>query len=61
MRFLYTMSFFMSLERIENGIDDLFMFKEPEKADSLAGIFHLLRTVRCSTGLNGSDPEQMNN
>ena len=25
----------------------------------LAGIFHLLRTVRCSTGLNGSDPKQM--
>ena len=31
MRFLYTMSIFKSLERIENGLDDLFMFKEPEK------------------------------
>ena len=31
MRFLYTMSFFTSLERIENGLDDLFMFKETEK------------------------------
>ena len=31
MRFLYTMSLFTSLERIGNGIDDLFMFKEPEK------------------------------
>ena len=31
MRFLYKMSIFMSLERIENGLDDLFMFKEPEK------------------------------
>ena len=25
----------------------------------LARIFHLLRTARCSTGLNGSDPEQI--
>ena len=25
----------------------------------LAGIFHLLSTARCSTGLNGSDPEQI--
>ena len=31
MRFLYTMSFFTILERIKNGLDDLFMFKEPEK------------------------------
>ena len=31
MRFFYTMSFFTSLERIENRIDDIFMFKEPEK------------------------------
>ena len=31
MRFLYTMSFFTSLEMIENGLDDLFMFKESEK------------------------------
>ena len=25
----------------------------------LAGIFHLLQTARCSIGLNGSDPEQI--
>ena len=25
----------------------------------LAGIFHLLRIVRCFAGLNGSDPEQI--
>ena len=25
----------------------------------IAGIFHLLRTARCSTGLNGSDLEQI--
>ena len=31
MRFLYTMSFFTRLERIGNGLDDLFAFKEPEK------------------------------
>ena len=31
MRFLYTMSFFMILERIRNGINNLFMFKESEK------------------------------
>ena len=31
MRFLYTMSFFTSLERIGNGLNDLFMFKESEK------------------------------
>ena len=30
MRFLYTMSLFTS-ERIKNGLDDLFVFKEPEK------------------------------
>ena len=27
----------------------------------LVGIFHLLQKLRCSTGLNGSNPEQMNN
>ena len=31
MRFIYTMSLFTSLERIRNGLDDLFMFKEPKK------------------------------
>ena len=31
MRFLYTMSLFMSLERTRNRLDDLFMFKESEK------------------------------
>ena len=31
MRFLYTMLYFTSLERIGNGLDDLFIFKEPEK------------------------------
>ena len=31
MTFLYTMSYFMSLERIINGIDDFFVLKEPEK------------------------------
>ena len=31
MRFLYTMSLFTSLERIGNGLDDLFVFKEPKK------------------------------
>ena len=31
MRFLYAMSYFMSLERIRNGLDNLFVFKEPEK------------------------------
>ena len=31
MRFLYTMSYFTILERIGNGLDDLFMFKELEK------------------------------
>ena len=31
MRFLCTILYFTSLERIENGLDDLFMFKEPEK------------------------------
>ena len=30
-----------------------------ESPDLLAGIFHLLRTARCSTGLNGSYLEQM--
>ena len=31
MRFLYTMSYFTSLKRIENGLDKFFMLKEPEK------------------------------
>ena len=31
MKFLYTMSLFTSLERFENGLDYLFMFKESEK------------------------------
>ena len=31
MRFLYRMSYFTRLERIGNGLDDLFVFKEPEK------------------------------
>ena len=31
MRFLYTMSYFMSLEIVGNRLDDLFVFKEPEK------------------------------
>ena len=31
MRFLYTISPFMSLERFENRLDYLFMFKESEK------------------------------
>ena len=31
MRFLYTMLYFTSLERIGNGLDDLFLFKEPKK------------------------------
>ena len=31
MRFLYIMSYFTSLERIKNGVDDFFVFKEPEK------------------------------
>ena len=31
MRFLYTMSYFTSLERIGNGLDDFSIFKEPEK------------------------------
>ena len=31
MRFLYTTYFFTILERIRNGIDDFFVFKEPEK------------------------------
>ena len=30
-----------------------------ESPDLLAGIFHLLQTTRCSIGLNGSDPEQI--
>ena len=34
------------------------MHKSKESPDLLAGIFHLLRTVRCSTGLNGSNPEK---
>ena len=32
MRFLYTMLIFTSLEIIKNGLDDLFIFKEPEKS-----------------------------
>ena len=31
MMFLYIMSYFTILERIRNGLHDLFMFKEPEK------------------------------
>ena len=31
MRFLYTMSLFTILESFGNGLDDFFMFKEPEK------------------------------
>ena len=31
MRFLYTMPLFTSLERIGNRLDDLFVFKDPEK------------------------------
>ena len=31
MRFLCTMSYFTSLERIGNGLDEFFVFKEPEK------------------------------
>ena len=31
MRFLYTMSYFASLERIRNRLDDFFICKEPEK------------------------------
>ena len=31
MRFLYTMLYFTSLERIENGLNNLFIFKEPKK------------------------------
>ena len=31
MRFLYTMLYFTILERIKNGLDNLFVFKELEK------------------------------
>ena len=31
MRFQYTKSLFTILERIRNGIDSIFMFKEPKK------------------------------
>ena len=31
MRFLYTMSTFTSLEKIKNGLDDIFVFKDPKK------------------------------
>ena len=31
MRFLYTMSYFTSLERIGKRLDEFFVFKEPEK------------------------------
>ena len=31
MKLLYTMSLFTSLERFENRLDYLFMFKEPKK------------------------------
>ena len=31
MRFLYTMSIFTSLEKIKNGLDDIFVFKDPKK------------------------------
>ena len=31
MMLLYTMSYFTSLERIRNRIDDFFVFKDPEK------------------------------
>ena len=31
MRFLCTMSLFTSLEIIENGFNDIFVFKDPEK------------------------------
>ena len=56
------------LHKIPNSKDemsDLSPAKEPEQNNNiseesprqvLAGIFHLLRTARCSTGLNGSDP-----
>ena len=35
------------------------LYSPAESPDLLAGIFHLLRTTRCSTGLNGSNPEQI--
>ena len=38
---------------------DTYIYSPMDSPDLLAGIFHLLQTVRCSTGLNGSDPEQM--
>ena len=31
MMFFYTMLYFRSLERVENGLNNLFVFKEPEK------------------------------
>ena len=34
-------------------------YSPAESPDLLVGIFHLLQTTRCSTGLNGSDPEQI--
>ena len=36
-------------------------YSPAESPDLLAGIFHLLRTTRCSTGLNVLDPEQIEN
>ena len=38
---------------------DTYNYSPVESLDLLARIFHLLWTVRYSTGLNGSDPEQM--
>ena len=35
------------------------LYSPTESPDLLAAIFHLLRIARCSTGLNGSDPEQI--
>ena len=44
--------------KIDIRLDAKLVKKIPYKL-VLAGIFHLLWIVRCSTGLNGSDPEQM--
>ena len=59
MRFLYTMSIFMSLERIRNRLDDIFVFKEPEKEVKISlhdASLHNVNFLQAWKEINGLKP-----
>ena len=45
--------------QIEEDQNNWYIYSPVESPDLLVGIFHLLQIARCSTGLNGLDPEQI--